>query len=57
MGAQKTILTDAICSLLQDNFTQVWDPDVVVEAILPYVLDHRITTVCHRCPPPLPQSS
>lgn len=31
--------------LLQDNFTQVWDSNVIIEAILPYVLDHRITTI------------
>lgn len=29
--------------LLQDNFTQAWDADIIVESVLPYVIQHNIT--------------
>lgn len=30
---------------LQDNFTQTWDPEIIAEATLPYILGNRITTI------------
>jgi N-acetylglucosaminylphosphatidylinositol deacetylase len=35
------------CSQLQDNYTQVWDPEIVVQSVLPYILRYKITLV--RC--------
>jgi len=34
-----------LASQLQDNFTQTWDTETIVEVVLPYILDNRITTV------------
>jgi len=28
---------------LQDNYTQVWDPEIVVQSVLPYILRYKIT--------------
>ena len=42
-------------SLLQDNFTQAWDPDVIAEVVKPYIVAHNITAVC--LPSPLVRAS
>ena len=32
-------------SALQDNFTAIWDADVIARTVLPYVAESAITTV------------
>ncbi|KAF9010115.1 putative deacetylase LmbE-like domain-containing protein, partial [Cyathus striatus] len=36
-------ITDHPC--LKDNFTSVWDPEIIANVVRPYVLENRITTI------------
>jgi N-acetylglucosaminylphosphatidylinositol deacetylase len=39
--------TNSIYSKLQDNITSQWDPKIIAEVIMPYLLQHKFTVVCH----------